>query len=121
MLQGSQEAVRDKVKVNVGWLNTYGASHASGYAAPKTSNPAWPKIRVARRFGAALVLHDIMQEVSSNQASTLLLHALWTPSCFWVPLSMPYLQHTWRQGTQQPYKHQGCCQTDSSSHTLESP
>ena len=65
-LQGSQEAVRDKVKVNVGWLNTYGASHASGYAAPKTSNPAWPKIRIARRFGAALVLHDIMQEVSSD-------------------------------------------------------
>ena len=63
--------MRDKVKVNVGWLNTYGASHASGYAAPKTSNPAWPKIRVARRFGAALVLHDIMQEVSRTQASTL--------------------------------------------------
>ena len=64
--------MRDKVKVNVGWLNTYGASHASGYAAPKTSNPAWPKIRVARRFGAALVLHDIMQEVSSGWAFTVL-------------------------------------------------
>ena len=54
--------------VDVGWLMLYGSSHSSSYGAPKASGVAWTKIRVARRFGAALVLQNAMQEASSQQA-----------------------------------------------------
>lgn len=63
-LQGSQHEVGKKVGLDCGWLVIHGSSHTSGYGVPKVSEKAWPKIRVARRFGAALVLQDIMQEVS---------------------------------------------------------
>ena len=66
-MQGSQCEVRNKVGVDCSWLINQRFSHASGYGAPKLSEKAWPKIRVARRFGAALVLQDIMQEVGPSR------------------------------------------------------
>ena len=62
-MQGSQHEVGKKVGLDCSWLVIHGSSHTSGYGVPKVSEKAWPKIRVARRFGAALVLQDIMQEV----------------------------------------------------------
>ena len=65
-MQGSQHEVGKKVGLDCSWLVIHGSSHTSGYGVPKMSEKAWPKIRVARRFGAALVLQDIMQEVKQN-------------------------------------------------------
>ena len=70
MLQGSQHEVGKKVGLDCSWLVIHGSSHTSGYGVPKVSEKAWPKIRVARRFGAALVLQAIMQEVCHSALLT---------------------------------------------------
>lgn len=68
LLQGSQRHVRDKVGLDQGWLvnNRSNNRYTSGFKALNASDRAWPKVRVVRRFGAALVLNDIMQEVSPS-------------------------------------------------------
>ncbi len=71
-MQGSQHEVGKKVGLDCSWLVIHGSSHTSGYGVPKVSEKAWPKIRVARRFGAALVLQDIMQEVRHRYLLTAL-------------------------------------------------
>ena len=64
ILQGSQKSIAEKVGLEYGWLIQHGSNYTSGYGGRKVSDKVWPKLRVARRFGAALVLQDIMQEVS---------------------------------------------------------